>query len=975
MKTNNIAVKIRFSTATAIAALATGLFVAGAEAESSGADALSVETIVITGTHIQRPNLASVSPISTVDSKEIQISGITETETLLNRLPQVTADANENVSNGSDGTANVNLRGLGSGRGLILIDGQRMLPTMAVDLNFIPSVLVERVDVLTGGASAVYGSDAISGVVNFQINKRLNGIRLDAQTSIDEHTNDNSSLRSLQKSSGDTPADSVTWGGMKYSVNLAAGSDFLDGRGNIAIYAGYRKVDPVLQSTRDYSACTLNDGGSALTCGGSGNHAYGRFELLSGPNTGSDLANAKDGSKTWVANDSSFLYNYASSNYIQRQDKRITGGGFGSYKFSDQVEVYSSFMYMKDHTFSQVAASAIWLGTNFTINCDNPLMSDQQKTAMCGSTTSTADAHALVGYRMAKGAPRRDDLQHEDYRFQFGARGKLNDAISYDISAQQSQMLYGETYNNDVDQSRAANGLQVVSVNGVATCKSVVDGTDPACVPIDVFSANGPSAAAYKYMFQQKSTTGKQTLVQYVGTINADLGAYGVVSPWAHDGVATALGIEHRAETYLFTPDALAEASGTNPGDGKIMSDEFYAETDVPLVQDKPWVKSLSLNLGYRYTLYDAHSKASSSPQKTFGTYKIEASYAPNDDIHFRGGYNRAVRAPNIGELFGAQGLGNVSAVDPCAGASPTASLAQCQLSGVTAAEYGHITPCPADTCVQQYGGNPDLKPEKAETITAGFVLTPTDLPNLQLSLDYYTIRIKGYIGAVDPNVIINQCASTGSAFFCSLFHRDHNSGGILFGTNGYVVSTNVNTGYLKTSGFDIGGNYRYDLEEWGGLDFSLLGTYLLNAVNEPLPGLGTYDCRGLFGPTCGQPSPIWRHSLRTTWAVPESTATVSLNWRYIGGVKLSSNTSNPYLAGTTSTINDHIADYSYFDIASSGDIGYGMTLTGGVNNVLDKSPPAIASGLLSSFGNGNTYPGVYDPMGRVLFLQLSAKY
>lgn len=960
---------------TAVAALAIGFLPASALAQSGGAEMMTVETVVITGTHIQRPNLESVSPVASLDSKDIQISGVTETETLLSRMPQVTADANENVSNGADGTANVNLRGLGSGRGLILIDGQRMLPTMAVDLNFIPSAMVERVDVLTGGASAVYGSDAISGVVNFLINKHLNGVRVDAQYSISQHTNDNSRLRSLQTVSGYKPADSVVIDGMKYYVNVAVGSDLADGKGNVSAYFGYRSTNPVTQNTRDYSACALNDAGTNFACGGSGNHAYGRFELLSGPNAGADLANAKDGSKTWVPEDNTFLYNYASTNYIQRQDRRVTSGAFANYKVNDMVEAYASFMFMDDHSFSQAAPSAIWLGTNFTINCDNPLMSDAQKMILCGSTTSTADAHALVGYRMAKGVPRRDDLRHQDYRFQIGFRGKLTDAISYDISAIQSQMVFDENYQNDVNQAAAAKALQVVSVGGVATCKSVVDGSDPNCAPVDIFSSNGPSAAGYKYIYQSTFTHGVQTMRQYSGTINADLGAYGVVSPWAHDGVAMALGFEHRVETYVFKADALAQANGTNNGDGNIKSDEFYAEADVPLVQDKPLIKALSLDLGYRYTLYNSHSQASTAPEKSFTTYKIEANYAPTEDIRFRGGYNRAVRAPNIGELFAAQGLGNVSGVDPCSGASPTATLAQCALSGVTAAEYGHVTECPADTCVQQYGGNPALKPEKAETITAGIVLTPSVIPNLQLSLDYYTIRINGYIAAVDPNVIITQCISSGNPFFCSLFHRDHASGGIIFGPKGYVVSTNVNTGYLKTSGFDLGGNYRYDLGDWGGLDFNMLGTYLLGSVTEPLPGLGTYNCRGLFGPTCGQPSPIWRHNLRTTWMIPGTTATVSLNWRYIGGVKLSSNTSNPYLAGTTSTINAHIADYSYFDLAGTYDIGWGMVLTGGVNNVLDKSPPAIASGLLTSFGNGNTYPGVYDPMGRVAFLQLSAKY
>ena len=956
----------------ALAAMAVSLFPAEALAQS---DAGAVETVVVTGTRIQRPNLKSDSPITSVNAKDIKISGISEIETALNRLPQFTADANENVSNGSDGTANINLRGLGSNRDLVLIDGQRMLPTLAVDLNFIPSAMIERVDVLTGGASAVYGSDAISGVVNFVLNKHLNGVRIDAQTSIYQHNNDNTMLRSIQRSQGDATAKNNVWDGSKYYINMAAGGDIDGGRGNVSAYIGYRSVAPVTQDTRDYSACTLSDAGATFTCGGSGNQAFGRFDPLTGPNAGADYSNAKDGSKTWVPMNSSFLYNYASTNYIQRQDDRITSGAFAHYKVTSWAEAYASFMYMNDHTFSQAAPSAIWLGTNFTINCDNPFMSDQQKTLLCGSTTSTADAHALIGYRMANGAPRRDDLRHQDYRGQLGVRGSLTDNIAYDVSWTKAQMVFDENYQNDVNQAAAAKAVQAVSVSGVPTCKSVIDGSDPACVPIDIFSAAGPSQAGYQYIYQNTFTHGEQSMSDLMATLNADLGGYGLTSPWASDGVAAVLGFEGRDESLLFKADALAQAAGTNNADGHISSKEIFSEIDIPLVQDKPGIKSLGINAGFRYTMYDSHSMAVTSKQKTFSTWKIEGNYAPSDDIRFRAGFNRAVRAPNISELFASQGLGNVAGQDPCSGSSPTASLASCQLSGVTSGEYGHITECPADVCVQQYGGNPNLDPETAKTITAGFVLTPSFVDDLQVSVDYFSIKINHYISTVDPQLVISQCVTSGNPFFCSLIHRDHASGGILFGTNGYVVSTNVNTGYLDTSGVDIGADYRFDVGSWGGLSFDMLGTYLSSMKTQPLPGLGSYDCKGLFGPTCGQPQPTWRHSLRTTWTLPDIAATVSLNWRYLGGVSLSSNTTNPYLAGRTSVINAKIPAYNYFDLAGTYDVGHGILLTGGINNIFDKSPPAIDQGLLSSFGNGNTYPGVYDPMGRMFFMNLTAKY
>ena len=228
----------------------------------------------------------------------------------------------------------------------------------------------------------------------------------------------------------------------------------------------------------------------------------------------------------------------------------------------------------------------------------------------------------------------------------------------------------------------------------------------------------------------------------------------------------------------------------------------MFGELDLPIVSDVPLIHSLGVDGGFRFSDYTNKGVSSKSEYKT-STYKLEFHYAPTRDIRLRASYNRAVRAPNIAELFQSQGLGNISASDPCAGASPAASFQACQASGVTEALYGKIPECPAETCVQQFGGNPDVKPEKADTYTIGAVFTPTFLPDFTMSLDYYRIKVDGYIGSIDPALTIKQCVATGNPFFCDLFHRDPRSG-VLFGTDGYVVATTQNTGYLKTDGIDI---------------------------------------------------------------------------------------------------------------------------------------------------------------------------
>ncbi|KPH66237.1 TonB-dependent receptor [Novosphingobium sp. ST904] len=968
----------KFYCAAALAAIVAGT----AHAQEAPAGEGAAADIVVTGTRIKRPDLESNSPQTVVGSDEFRYQGATTVEQVLNRLPQFTADANENVSNGSDGTSKINLRNLGSQRVLVLIDGQRMLPQQAVNLNFVPSSLVDRVDVLSGGASAVYGSDALSGVVNFVLKKDLDGVRIDAQAGFAQHTNNNGAVRDIVSGRGyDLAPKSVIDGG-KQDITISAGKNFADGRGNITVYGGYRSFSPVRQSSRDISSCALeqiDQAGTGLYCGGSSNTPYGTItpQAQGNPYLNKAQVNNPDGSQTFLpyGDGSAYAYNYAPDNYFQRSDERITAGGFAHFEVSKAVEVYGSFMYMRDHTFSQVAPSGIWAGRTFDISCNNPLASDSQLQVICGSAAGTnTTAPAFVAYRMTT-SPRRDDLTYNDYRYSAGVRGDIGGGFSYDVSYLYSLVKYRESYLNDVDQNKAADALNVVNVNGVPTCRSVITGTNPNCVPINVFQAYGVTADQAETLFSTSNTSSRNSQRVFSATLSGDLGEQGITVPWANRGVGIALGAEQRRETLNFYADEMAQQGGATNSDGIINVKEAYGEIEVPLIEDKPFFRSLTINGGIRYSAYD-NKQNSTGFKSSFNvvTYKGELSWQPVDDVRLRGSYNRAIRAPNITELFASQSVGNVSGTDPCAGDTPSATLEACQLSGVTPSQYGFIAECPADQCSSLGGGNRDLKPETADTWTAGFVLTPKALRNFSLSVDYYTIKVKDYIGQIAPSLIISQCIQTGDPYYCSLFRRNPTSG-VIFGQNsGYIVSTTLNTGSLKTSGIDVNSDYTFNVGNAGRMNLSMVGTYLINQIAEPLPGAGTYDCKGMFGYTCGQPNPEWRHVARMTWMAPGD-FTASLSWRYIGGTKLSSLSDNPFLTGTPSVVNRKIDAYNYFDLSLTQVIDKQFTLRAGVNNLFDKDPPVLAAGLLQSFGNGNTYPGVYDALGRTIFVGFTANF
>lgn len=971
-----------------------GSFLIGAAAcgAAFAQDTQAPQEIVITGSRIAQPNLTSISPVTSVSSAEIKLEGVSRVEDLLNNLPAVFAAQGSNVSNGSTGTATVDLRGLGSNRTLVLVNGKRLLPgdptAPSPDLNNIPSQLVDRVEIDTGGASAVYGSDAVSGVVNFVLKKNFVGVQIDAQGSAYQDDNGDKKIQSIVAAAGDKyPNKSIT-GGWAETVNILLGVASPDGKGNLEAYATYRNVEAVTEADRDYTACTLSEVGASFACGGSSTTNPPRLALIS--TNGNPLATGKVGasyttvgtgtSTTLAPYTSAGAFNYGPYNYLQRPDVRYNLGAIGHYEISPQADVYTEFMFMDDYSVAQIAPGGIFYGTNFTIPCSNQFLTASELQTFCGG--STAGSFVLrPGKRNVEGGGRQSAFRHTSYRLVTGVKGDLDKTWSYDAYLQ-----YGTT----IEQTQTLNYFSTSRIaNALAGCTGTTLGT---CVPYNLFQGGGstvtPAQLAY---IQVPGITGGQSTEQVANvTINGKLGNYGVKSPWAADGVSVALGTEYRRENITQYADAEEQAgdlSGAGaaflPVGGTFDVYELFGEAYVPLAKDQPFVYSANLDLAYRYSDYSTAGGTE--------TYAIQGDWSPFRDLRLRGSFQRAVRAPSVLELFSPQNVVLANYVDPCAGTAPVYTLAQCQRTGMTAASYGSALNIgsSANQNNELSGGNTTLKPEVADTYSGGFVYQPHFVPGLSVAVDYFNIFVANVIqsGVASPTTVLSECAIQNVAYYCGLIHRDQGSFGSLGATAaGYVSATNVNAGSLQTSGVDIDVSYHTSLSAlglngWGSIAASLTGTYLSSLITESLPGSGNkYDCAGYYGQQCGTPAPKWRSQFRLTWNTPVQGLQISGRWRYFGSVAVDLLNPSPLLAGSLSAngaIPDaHMDAQNYYDLAINYRIWDRYTLRVGVNNLFDKRPPIVgADECPTGACNGNVYAQSYDALGRYMFAGITANF
>jgi iron complex outermembrane recepter protein len=539
-----------------------------------------------------------------------------------------------------------------------------------------------------------------------------------------------------------------------------------------------------------------------------------------------------------------------------------------------------------------------------------------------------------------------------------------------------------------------SNALQAVSTpTGVKCLANLTGNNAPGCVPWNIFQLGGVTPAALAYISVPGEQKGYTQELVWEGDLTGDLGKYGVKLPMANSGLGLSFGTDWREEKAQLLPDEefitndlAGQGSPTLPTYGAFSVWEAYTEARLPLVEDAPFAKSLDLEAGYRFSDY---SLAFGSTN----TWKVGLQWAPVSDVRVRAMYNVAVRAPNIQELYLQQRVELDGTSDPCASPQtvpatlPSATAAQCANTGVTAAEYGKIVNNPANQYNGLEGGNPNLKPETADTTTFGLVFTPTFLPSFNATLDYYDIKIKNVIGTYGANLILGTCINTANPLFCSLVNRAPNtgtasSGSLWLGTQGYITDATYNLGELQQQGIDLDMTYRIDAGVAGKFDINLNGNYDLHFKTTPYLGSGTYDCAGYYGPSCGADggvSPRIKSVLRVNYSTPLAGLDFWAKWRLVGPVKVQNLSQNPLLAGPVDPIEgigNQVPGFNYIDLGASYSVTKKISMRVGVNNVADKDPPIIQAFYGTSvLDSGNTYPQTYDWGGRYLFANITVDF
>jgi iron complex outermembrane receptor protein len=988
----------------------------------------ALDEIVVTGSRIPVPaNITATSPTTVVTAQDIALAGHTDAVDILNSLPQTVINSGIDFGNNSSpltapgGFATADLRGLGPQRTIVLVDGRRLgigdpntnNPNPAPDLDQIPTALIERVEVVTGGASATYGSDAVAGVVNFIMKRNFEGIQLDGQYGLAQHNQHNAYIREQEAAAGITPPTGGIRDGDKRDLSVLAGANFDDGEGNVTGYFIYHNQDAVPGAARDFSDCqAVSANAFAGVPTQTGTICLGSFNsnvFVTDGGGGFPYSVVGHQFVPFPAAGSSPppRFSAAAYEYAQRQDTRYQAGLSAHLSVNESVKPYLEFGFMNDRTVTQIAPSGLFQGSDtlsstgtYFVNCSNPLLSAQQAATICTPGQIAADradpgsasADLDIGRRNIEGGGRGSDYDHTNYRAVGGATGTLSAAWTYDAYLLYYHTSLFQSNDNYLNYAAVNNALQVkTNASGQPEC--IAGGS---CIPYNIFTAGGVTAQQLGYLYTPGTDRGTNAeQIVHVDT-TGQLARFGIVSPWARDGLAVNVGAEHRSEALDFAPDA-AELSGALAGfsgalvaiDKRYSVNEGFVEIRAPIAQDQPGVHDLTIDSGYRYSHYSTAGVTS--------TYKFEVQYAPLPDVRLRYSYDRVMRAPNLIELFTPQvyGQGTVDE-DPCApnrvDAHARASLAACEHTGVTAAEYGNgigvssggtntIVQCPAN-CGQVSGGNPQLTPEIADTWSLGLTFTPTALPSFTGSIDYYHISLAQAIGTIPASIILNQCLDTGNPTYCRQIARTAQgklSGATIAG-GGYILQTNVNTGAQLVSGIDLQSNYRWLLANgWGTLAASLNGSWSQHNSVSPYQGAPRYDCAGLFGGTClnGSVNPTWRHNLRINWETPWRVL-LSAQWRFIGRSSFDNNSTQPLLQyseeGFFDPLITHIPNYSYLDLSAIWQLARGIEMRAGINNLLDKDPPFIPGEISGAAGGLNTFP-TYDTLGREIFAAFRARF
>lgn len=943
--------RVNLSIAAAVAlALAPGAVTAQ---ESETADE-AIEEIVVTGSRLLRRDFTAPSPITSVDRDAILDSGQPTLEATLNTLPQVQPSFGRASNNPGDGTARIDLRGIGASRTLVVMNGRRIAPAgmgSAVDINTLPSILIQRIEVITGGATTVYGADAIAGVVNFITRDDFEGFGLET------------SYYTTEQGDSDT-----------VDVNLAWGHNF--DNGNITVFGGYLDREASFQADRDFSAQTISDnwftsmlepGGSSTTP--SGVISFPRIDFGNGPTR--TTWDASGNPREFVDPDD--RYDYAPINYLQIPLERYFAGVLLNFDLSDSAELYSELTYSHNNAVQNIAPTGTF-GAGVSINTDNPVLTPANQQFLADNAIPQGPNLVAFGLsrRLVELGPRISDNERDYTRLLAGLRGRLTETWNYDFWVSYTKADEQELQRNDASFSRVQQGLLVDPVTGA--CVDPSNG----CVPLNLFGEGNLSQDGVDFIGVAPylvASNRDQTLIS--GFIRGE--------PFSLPAgpVSTAIGVEWRkdsgdltADEALFSGDTLGfRASSNIVGDETVA--EVYGEALLPLLNDVTLARYLGVEVGGRLSDYENAGKLE--------TWKLGVDWELFSGLRFRSMFQRSARAPNLGEAFQIPYEEDSAVVfrdsreDPCsASADPVGSgLADvCVAQGIPNSEIGIYEATINFPVEFTYGGNPKLEPEIAETFTAGVVLSTFD--SWMLAVDYYEIEVEDTIGEPDPMFVCWDPANTERAT-CDSIQRNSTSYDI-----NAINATNENLGNLSTRGIDTQFDYNTELSGWltlgsnyANLDVSVVWTHVIENSIQGDPASTVYECVGKFGVACGffgndTVFPNDRVSASVAWS--SETWRGQLGWRWIGGTENSATDVAPVFGIPDEFINPaipSIGSRSFLDFNLSHNIGDHVTVGLTVANLLDEGPAFLADNGSAA----NTDTEMFDVFGRAYTLRLQLHY